>query len=326
MDTKNSSEKRGGVAFLFGFERSGTTLLSMMVGAHPRIAVPLSATGLWYRYGKMLERYNGLVSSGDLERIVDDLLHEERIGLWDEHFTRDEVLMGLEPGSYPAVIARFQSLYAQRKGKDLWGNIDIGTLDDMDMANRWFPDARFVHIVRDGRDVALSHKTYVYGTANIWECANRWASKVQTNLKMGAMLDPRRYMVLRYEDLVLEPEANLRRLCSFMEVDYSPQMLEYTDMVHEKVSPERKALLWPLLDKPPTAQQVYRWKREMSRSERMVFERAAQPVLTALGYEAYATLPSTLRANALELWCFLGQGGRFERLARKIGIRGERAA
>jgi Sulfotransferase family len=302
--------------FLFGFERSGTTLLSMMVGGHPQIAVPLSATGLWYRYGKALAQYNDLRSCADLERLVDDLLQEERVRLWDTHFTRDEVLDGLEPGSYAAVVARFHGLYARHKGKPRWGNIDIGTLDDMDAAYRWFPDAVFVHIVRDGRDVALSHQTYVYGTANIWECAGRWAAKVHTNLKMGAMLGPARYVVLRYEDLILDTDASLRRLCAFMGVDYAPEMLQYSRMVGEKVSPERKRLLWPLLDKPPTATPVYRWKREMSPTERVVFERAAQPVLAALGYETYGHVPQSVRAHLLELWSFLRQGGRFGRLLR----------
>ena len=312
------------VPFLFGFERSGTTLLSMMVGAHPRIAVPLSATGLWYRYGKALGRYSGLRARADLERMVSDLLREERVRLWDAQFTCDDVLAGLRPGSYPAVVARFHALYAEKKGKECWGNIDIGTLDDMDLANHWFPDARFVHIVRDGRDVALSHKTYVYGTANIWECARRWASKVHTNLKMGAMLGPDRYMVLRYEDLILDTEASLRRLCAFMGVEYASEMLQYSRMVEEKVSPERKALLWPLLDKPPTATPVYRWKREMRSTERMVFERVGRDVLAELGYETYPEVPRGVRSNLLELWCFLNEGGRFGRLAGKLAPWGRR--
>ena len=61
--------------FMFGFERSGTTLLSMIVGAHPDIAVPLSVTGMWFRYGAKLDTYNNLETHEDVERIVDKTSH-----------------------------------------------------------------------------------------------------------------------------------------------------------------------------------------------------------------------------------------------------------
>jgi Sulfotransferase family len=306
--------------FLFGFERSGTTLLSMMIGGHPRIAVPFSVTGLWYRYGNLLDRYNGLGTADDVTRLVDDLLQEERIRLWDIELTRDEVLEGLEPGSYPHVIARFHSLYAQHKGKDLWSNIDIATLNDMDQAHLWFPEARFVHIVRDGRDVALSHETYPYGAANIAECASAWMHQLQVSLKMGAILGPQRYLVVRYEDLVLESEATLQRLCAFMGVVYSPKMLEYPSMVEEKV-PASRRWLWPTLDKPPVKSNAYRWKTQMSTTKRIVFEGIARSMLAALGYEVYSQVPKRMGAYLLELWYFLGQSGRFRRLAAKFGLR-----
>jgi hypothetical protein len=312
------------LVFLFGFERSGTTLLSMMVGAHPQIAVPLSLTGLWYRYGQQLHRYNGLAAAGDVERIVDDLLQEERIRLWDVALTRDEVLHDLEPGSYPRVIARFQSLYAKHKGKLYWGNIDIDTMEEMDVANAWFPQVKFVHIVRDGRDVALSHKTYAYGASNVGECTDQWGRSVRLNVKMGAILGPQRYLIVRYEDLILNPEPVLRRLCEFLDVSYSPAMLEYEKMVATKIPSDRR-WLWPLLDQPPVKSNVFRWKKQMTDSERIVVERRVGSILGDLGYEIYTTIPKRLRANALELWYFLGEGGRLRRLAGKLGAGGGKA-
>jgi hypothetical protein len=307
------------LVFLFGFERSGTTLLSMMIGAHPRIAVPFSVTGLWYRYATMLPKYNNLHSLGDVEHLVDDLLNEQRIRLWDVELKRGDVLAKLRPGYFPAVVTRFHELYAQQKGKDLWGNIDIATLEDMDVANSWFPETKFVHIVRDGRDVALSHETYVYGASTMGECAEKWVNSLRLNLKMGAIIGPKRYLLIRYEDLVLETEKTLRRVCDFLGVAYAPQMLEYPRMVSTKI-PEDRRFLWPLLDKPPTKSKVNRWKTEMGEIQRIVFERTANTMLRDLGYETYATVPRRLRANALELWYFLGEGGRFKRAAAKLGL------
>ena len=91
--------------FMFGFERSGTTLLSMMVGAHPQIAVPLTVTGLWYRYATRLDQYGDLTSRDDVQRLVDDLLGEERIQLWDVELRREEFLDGLPLHHFAAVCS-----------------------------------------------------------------------------------------------------------------------------------------------------------------------------------------------------------------------------
>jgi len=306
--------------FLFGFERSGTTLLSMMVGAHPAIAVPLSTTGLWYRYWVRRKEYGELKRKEDVERLVHDLLAEERIRLWDARLNIREVLDELPPGSFPAVVERFHSLYARAQGKPRWGNIDIATLDHMDIASQWFPNARFVHLVRDGRDVALSHKTMPYGASNPLECAERWAHRVTVNLKMGSILGRQRYLVVRYEDLILDTEATLRRLCSFIGVEYSPAMLEYPEAVSRKIPPERR-WLWPVLDRAPVTSKAFRWKQEMSRSQRVVFEGVAGELLKELGYESFPVIPKLASAYLLELCYFLDRGGRLRRFRERLGLR-----
>jgi len=305
---------------MFGFERSGTTLLSMMVGAHPDIAVPLSVTGMWFRYADQLDQYNDVGTQADLERLVDDLLAEERIRLWDAEFDRATMLAGLAPGSYADVIRRFHVSYAQAMGKPWWANLDIATLDSMDVAHRWFPDAKFIHIVRDGRDVALSHETMPYGASNTAECAAEWKFRISVNRKMGAMLGRDRYHVVRYEDLVLNSADALNGICEFIGVPFAADMLSYHSMVDAKI-PEDKRWLWPALDKPPVKSKAYGWKRRMSKTKRLVFEDVAGETLKSLGYEAYETVPKSLARYWYEFWCFLGRGGRLKRIAGKFGIR-----
>src|SRR3546814_15071066 len=96
-----------------------------------------------------------------------------------------ELLAGLPVGDYGAVVARFHAAYAEAKGKPCWANVDIATLDHMDLVNSWFPQARFLHIIRDGRDVALSHQPMPYGPGNIAECARAWVNRPTPNPKMG---------------------------------------------------------------------------------------------------------------------------------------------
>lgn len=305
--------------FMFGYERSGTTLLSMIVGAHPGIAVPLTVTGLWYRYAARLADYDHLENVQALERLVDDLLLEERIQLWDEEIPREEVLTGLAPGSYPAVVRRFHEVYARRKGKARWANLDIATLTAMDTANDWFPEARFVHIVRDPRDVALSHETMPYSSGNTLDCAVRWQERLSTNLKMGRILGSERYHVLRYEDLIGDTERTLTQLCEFIGVAYDPRMLDYPQMVDEKV-PRHRRWLWPALDTPPDVSKMGQWRTRMGPAKRFVVESNAEPTIRALGYPLEGRPGSALPGHLFEFYCFLDRGSRFRRLARRFGI------
>lgn len=317
--SQSSSAENAPAIFLFGFERSGTTLLSMMVGAHEHIAVPLTCTGMWYRYYARLGDYGSLRTRDDVERMVDDLLAEERIGLWDAEIDRAALLDGLEPGSFAAVFARFHAAYAAAKGKDIWANIEIATITRMDIANRWFANARFVHIVRDGRDVALSHRTMPYGAATISECAANWSARLDANLTMGNVFGPERYLLVRYENLVVDSETELRRICAFIGVGYSPQMLLYHTMVDGKI-PDDRRWLWPNLDRPPDKSKVYRWKNEMTTTERIVFERSGNNMLRELGYDAFDEIPRSPRADLLEIWYSLRLARRIRRYARRFGI------
>lgn len=300
-------------------ERSGTTLLSMMTGAHSKIAVPLATTGMWIHFGRRLESYGYLKRQDDVARLVDAVLNHERIGLWDTGLDRDQILADLPVGDYGAVICRVHGEYARAKGKPYWANIDIATLDHMELVNDWIGDARFVHIVRDGRDVALSHQTMPYGSGNIAECARSWVSRVELNTKMGRILGPERYYALRFEDLVNDPEPTLIGLCRFLTVPFDSAMLAYGEMVTEKI-PTDRLWLWPALSQPPQTSRVGQWRNKMSTTQRIVFEGVANETLKQWQYDCYETVPKSLRSYALELWYFLTQGGRLRRLSQKLGI------
>jgi hypothetical protein len=305
--------------FLFGMERSGTTLLSMMVGAHRQIAVPLATTGMWIAFAERLKHFNDLTSYADLHGLVDEVLAHERIALWDAKFDRDSLLRDLPLGDYGAVVARFHSEYARAKGKPFWANIDIATLDSMDLVNGWFPDSLFVHIVRDGRDVALSHQTMPYGAGNIAECARAWSDRTMTNLKIGRVLGPHRYLSIRFEELILDTEASLRKICEFLGVSFDPSMLSHGDMVDEKIPKDRR-WLWPSIARAPEASKADQWRRKMTRSQRIVFERFANRALKTWGYDAYDSIPQSASAHCLDLWYYLTQGGRLRRLGRRLGL------
>jgi hypothetical protein len=287
--------------FLVGFQRSGTTLLRLMLNAHPAIAIPHDSAQLWLRYRSRLEQYNNLRTGDDVRAIVDSLLAEPRIQAWQTPLEKESLLQEPLPTSFPAIMRRFHQVYARFHGKRYWGDKNTGNLMELDQLNAMFPTCKIIHLVRDGRDCALSHlsKEYVYGYENTLRVAVEWKEQVTLCHKMGAMLPSERFYELRYEDLLADPEKELSRLCAFLGIFFSPLMLKYHEQIGKYV-PENRMGLWPLLNRPPVASNAFKWKSRMKTGDRAVFERIAGPVLREFGYE---TLPSPVRDGRLrELW------------------------
>jgi hypothetical protein len=275
---------------------------------------------MWYDFFACVQRdYHDLANNEAITQLVDDVLAHERIRLWNTALERERILADCQPGDFGSVVAAVHREYAHQHGKPHWANSDIATLDAMHLANGWFPSGRFLHIIRDARDVALSHQTVPFGAGNFAECALAWRHRVGQNLRMGAILGPNRYLAIRYEDLIREPEPTLQRICDFLKVPFSPAMLDHAAAV-EKAIPEHKLWMWPELKKPPQRAKVEGWKSRMSVAQRTVCEWNAGDLLCELGYETFATPPRRLSAYLLELWYFIGRGHRWTRFKRKLGL------
>jgi len=288
--------------FIVGFQRSGTTLLRLMLNAHPQIAIPHDSAELWPTYARLAStKYRGLREPDDVRRMVGDLLAEPRIRAWGTTLPRESLLAEPLPSSFPEVMARFHLVYARAHGKMRWGDKNTGTLIELDRLNAEFPRCQIIHLVRDGRDCAQSHRSkhYLYGYENVLRVALEWREQVTLCHKMGAMLSPERFFELRYEDLLADSTAALSRLCQFLNLPFSPLMLEYHRHVEEHVPRDRRSL-WPLLDRPPVTSNAFKWKSEMSSGDRAVFERTAGDLLRSFGYETSEA--AARQGKLLELW------------------------
>ena len=284
--------------FIVGFQRSGTTLLRLMLDNHPDIAIPLDTVGLWARYEDRLADYGGLADEAEVGRMVRDILADERIRLWQVPLAADHILALRRYPGLPGLMDAFHLAYAEARGKRQWSDKDPGNMHRIDRLHRWFPTCRIVHIIRDGRDACLSHRGQSFGVQDLTECADLWREQVEWVRRMGVLLGASRYHELQYEDLVARPEEVLRGVAAFLGLPWAPEMLTYHERVDRSV-PEEKRHLWPLLNQRPVADNAGRWREGMTAGERICFERRAGRMLAKLGYE---TLPSPLpRAPFTEL-------------------------
>jgi hypothetical protein len=210
------------------------------------------------------------------------------------------------------VLRLFYSSYAASRQKPRWGDKTPFYVLAMPRIARLLEEAHFVHIIRDGRDVALSVIPLWWGPKSVPEAAAWWAARVRRGRRAGADL---RYLEVRYEQLVERPETELGRICSFIGLDFDPEMLSFNTRVQEQPSvvaphlvdltlaaalaaePEApepaQALITPQemharlaarLSGPPDAASVERWRTEMTAAEIRQFDEIAGDLLVELGY------------------------------------------
>ena len=247
--------------FVVGCQRSGTTVLRLMLDSHSRISCGPET--------RFLE---------DLERIVgSDWNRLSRFGLSQEEWLER--------------IADFfggvQSDYATSRGKARWADKSPRYALHIDFISRIFPDAQFVHVIRDGRDVAVSHrKKFGY-----WSCLKstvKWPRYIAAAREAGAHLAPGRYHELRYEDLINDEERTLRELFTFLGEDFEPAVASYDDHPHD-VPQHYHDMTSQRRGAAGTSEAVYRnrvgsFRRELDPLARSLLWVTARPTLRELGY------------------------------------------
>jgi hypothetical protein len=274
--------------FIVGSARSGTTLLERIVNAHPQIAITPSTR--WVP--RFYENRRGMTPDGLVTpKLVDAITNSrgfEEFGIRRQDL---ELLADQEqPINYSAFMSGFYELYGRMHGKRLVGDRRGGYGRYIPTLHELWPNARFVHLIRDGRDVCLSvldwkENARVRRIAT-WEedpvstIALWWMRNVQLIREAGARLDARLYSEIQYEALVTRPEEECRSLCDFLEVTFDDAMLRF----HEGRTRTRPDLTHKDAWLPITPG-LRDWRSQMAREDVERFEAAAGDLLDALGYE-----------------------------------------
>lgn len=264
---------------VLGVRRSGTTLLRVMLDRNPALAVPDES----YFVPQLARRHRRAVQP---RAFLDDLRRLPTLVEWG--LSPDVVAPRLRPGmATGAAIAAVFEAYAAERGKPRWGDKTPLYMQHLPLLERLFPDALFVHLIRDGRDAALSFLSVPTGIMTKgWGhprdaagFACQWATEVRAARALGARVGAARYLEIRYEALVADPSAGLRRVCDFAGLVFDEDMLAYVGQTDSARKEHQQRLGEP----PRTG--VRDWRTEMTAKEGAAFEHVAGDLLHALGYE-----------------------------------------
>jgi hypothetical protein len=304
--------------FVVGCDRSGTTLLRLMLDTHRSLALPDEShfiielrRGAWRRRSP----------ATTLEKV---LAHDrfKRWGLDPAHVRRLAEIA--PPRSFDQVMRVVFAAYAAAHGKPRWGDKSPPYVAHVPVLAELFPDAQFIHIIRDGREVAVSLAERRWGPTTPVAGASWWRARVQMARSAGARLGSRRYLEVRLEELIAAPADVLARVCDFLGEPYDRSMMDYHHTARTRVwSSPRDPAAHRHVSSPPTLG-LRDWRAGLTAGQQRAVEAAAQPLLAQLGYGGGPVSPaSALRVHAdrirrLPLILARDAGFGIERLRRRI--------
>lgn len=283
--------------FVVGVQRSGTTMLRLMLDSHPSIAVPFETGFITVFFHKLCE-YGDLRNDANRRRLLNDIRSYHKVRQGDLIGNVDDILR-LPVASYSDLVDTIMTQFAHRQNKIRWGDKTPFYISDMDVLYRVFPNCRIIHLVRDGRDVALSQRGVSWAPSNIPRIAKEWAWRVTLARKIGNVLGPQ-YLEVQYESLVANPELVLRQICTFIDEPFAESMLAYHENGESRM-PE-KSMAWHKSSvRPPDQNKVRQWRYMMSPTDRILFENEAGEALELFGYELERRR-STIRSRLKSLY------------------------
>lgn len=311
--------------FIVGADRSGTTLLRLMLTQHDDIHIP-QESGFLDRLHDNCTLYGDFTAPQQRWFFIRDLQTNQATSqtytfpIFD--LTVEEAEAAIEksaPTDYAGACAAVYDASAAKKNAKRWADKTPRYVLSIGWLSQAFPTAQFIHIIRDGHDAAASAcRAGFY--PNIRSAARGWAERVAAGRLGGSDLSNQRYSEIRFEELVHNPEKTLQEVCQWLSLSYTPRMLDFYDEGKSRI-PDAHSGLFNLIDQPVDSSRAFAWKRQLSTIEIADVEDVAADLLQELGYECTErALPLWLRACRMGGRVMQKYLNKIDRTLPKLGI------
>lgn len=280
----------GAPFFIVGASRSGTTMMRLLLNAHPHVGVPkeLAYFERCAREGH-LDNWAKLNLSSDTYRtFVRGFLQRKKLALEGLDLTAlENEIVTDGPQNLERPLRVTMDAWAAKEGKVTWGEKTPKNLFYVDLIHKIMPDARFIYIVRDPRAVAYSMNRFARFVDDSVLNAFNWLQAATTGYDLLSRSIPEaQRLVLKYEELVSDVEATTRKICTFLGEPFDEQMLTFYQQTQGNIHPHSKELGGVhTLTKPISTVSVDKWRDQMPAREVALVEAVCGDAMSRLGYE-----------------------------------------
>lgn len=302
LNDNNASfhEVNRGPIFLIGAPRSGTTLLRVMLDRHPSVHICNETYYFYYVYERR-KAFGNLSDAGNRLRLIGQYMETRRgggLGL-EPRLSRD-ILMA-EGHTYRDFFRTVLRLAAESQGKTRWGEKTPQHAFHSEVLCSWFPDSTLIHLVRDPRDVVSSLRRMPWAPNNVVANTRIWLRHVAAAMRCETLPN---YVLVRYEDLVADPERVLRHVCERIGEPYSSSML-----ASDGTPAEGKEWWFRRAYQGVTPNRVNKWRESLSEKETSIVEWLAGPQMEQFGYSCSGP-PASNRVKIGVLAAAAAESGR----------------
>ncbi|MFZ5480232.1 MAG: sulfotransferase family protein [Myxococcota bacterium] len=274
----------GDPIFIIGTERSGSNLVRLLLNSHPNVAVPHPPHIV--RYFAPLEPAYGDLSRDDaFARLVDDVLAllDAHIYAWEIPVDRDRIVREARPRDAFGVYVALYDQYAEAKGKPRWGCKSTFMVHEIDRIMARFSGAKLLFLVRDPRDVCVSAKKSVFSHFHPYYTAQLWRDEQRKGIAALDALPAENILLVRYEELTTDAEAQVRRICDFVGEPFDPRMLKFFETDEAKKSASLSES-WANTAKPVKSDSVGQFHNSLTAQEIALVEHVCRAEMARLGY------------------------------------------
>ena len=284
--------------FIIGNPRSGTSLFRLMLNAHPKVISPPECGFLHWWFAKYKDWNDLSNTSNQIDIFINDLKSSKKITNWYLDFEKlKQRIIDIKPQDYATLGEIIYLLFAEQKDKNPIliadkNNYYINHLNDL---NEIWPTAKYILVVRDGRDVACSYINMeklvtdspykpILST-DISTIAREWVANNKKCIDFINSLNSTRSFIVRYEDIVTNPKLFLTKVCNFLGIDFDKEMLTYYIKNIELQDEPISTLDWKLKTlESPDKNNIGKHKKELSEANCNEFNAIATSLLQKFNY------------------------------------------
>jgi hypothetical protein len=270
--------------FIVGTERSGSNLLRLILDAHPNISIP-HPPHIMHEIAPLEHRYGDLAQDKNFRSLINAAVRivELHFAPWDIDIDREQIFKEAADRNAYCIKRAIYEQFMRAKGKKRWGCKSTFMIHYTDVVRKYHRMPKFIHLIRDGRDVAVSARDSVFNHFHPHYVSLLWSDQQKLAMRLSSELPKEQFTTMYYEELVSDPEKEVRKICEFIGENYVDEMLKYASR------PDSTALAgisksWKNLSGPILANNTKKYRHKLTRDEIFAVERNAFKELNHFGY------------------------------------------